>query len=34
MLERLIDYMADHDGVEFMFMKDVAYDFQNKFPRQ
>lgn len=34
MLERLIDHMAEHDGVEFMFMKDVAYDFQSKFPRK
>lgn len=34
MLERLIDHMANHDGVEFMFMKDVAYDFQKKFPRK
>ena len=33
MLERLIDHMASHDGVEFMFMKDVARDFDARFPR-
>lgn len=34
MLERLIDHMSKHDGVEFMFMKDVALDFDARFPRQ
>lgn len=33
MLERLIDHMSSHDGVEFMFMKDVASDFAARFPR-
>lgn len=33
MMERLIDYMSKHEGVEFMYMTDVAYDFAEKFPR-
>lgn len=33
MLERLIDHMSKHDGVEFTFMKDVALDFDQRFPR-
>ncbi len=33
MLERLIDHMAAHPGVEFAYMKDVALDFRQRFPR-
>ena len=33
MLERFIEYMSKHDGVEFMSMKDVAVDFKQRFTR-
>jgi hypothetical protein len=33
MIERLIEYMSSHDGVEFATMKDIARDFDLRFPR-
>lgn len=33
MLERLLDHIQDHDGVEFAYMKDVATDFARRRPR-
>jgi peptidoglycan/xylan/chitin deacetylase (PgdA/CDA1 family) len=33
MIERLIEYMSSHDGVEFATMKDLARDFDQRFPR-
>ncbi|WP_104177314.1 polysaccharide deacetylase [Cryobacterium sp. Y50] len=33
MIERLIEYMSSHDGVEFATMKDIARDFDQRFPR-
>lgn len=34
MLERLFDHFASHPGVEFAFMKDIATDFKQRYPRQ
>ena len=34
MLERLLDHIAGHEGVEFAFMEDVARDFAARRPRQ
>jgi len=33
MLERLLDHIQGHDGVEFAFMEDVARDFAARTPR-
>ena len=34
MLERLFDHFASHPGVEFAFMKDIATDFKQRYPRE
>ena len=34
MLERLFDHFASHDGVKFAYMKDIAQDFKQRFPRK
>ena len=34
MLERLIAHMREAEGVEFAYMKDVALDFKQRFPRK
>lgn len=33
MLERLFDHFASHPGVEFAYMKDIAEDFKQRYPR-
>lgn len=33
MLERLFDHFASHPGVEFAYMKDIAQDFKQRYPR-
>jgi peptidoglycan/xylan/chitin deacetylase (PgdA/CDA1 family) len=32
MLERVIDYISSHDGVEWMPLEDMAVDFRARFP--
>lgn len=34
MLERLFDHFSSHPGVEFAYMKDIAQDFKQRFPRK
>ncbi|GAA4115071.1 polysaccharide deacetylase family protein [Enteractinococcus coprophilus] len=34
MLERLFDHFQSHPGVEFAYMKDIAQDFKQRFPRK
>ena len=34
MLERLFDHFSSHPGVEFTYMKDIAQDFKQRFPRK
>jgi hypothetical protein len=34
MLERLLDHIQGHDGVEFACMEDVARDFAARSPRK
>lgn len=33
MLERLFDHFASHPGAEFSYMKDLALDFKQRYPR-
>lgn len=33
MLERLFDHFASHPGVEFAYMRDIAEDFKQRYPR-
>lgn len=33
MIERLIKHMSSHEGVEFVTLKDIARDFDQRFPR-
>jgi hypothetical protein len=32
MLDRLIRYISEHDGVQWMTMEDVAADFRRRHP--
>lgn len=34
MLERLFDHFSSHPGVEFAYMKDIALDFKQRYPRK